>query len=120
MSVCNSAIIFKLLHTKYKNIDNNKTGNVSLTKAAKRITIMLVSVSVSFIVCTLPYAVLYQVDLNVSTYSYVVIILLMYTNHSVNIIVYYVSNSQFRRELRKMFCCKLDSQVHPNTDESTM
>ena len=109
----------KLILTKYKSTDTNKSGNVSLTKAAKRITIMLVSVSVLFIVCTLPYAVVYQVDLNVSTYSYTVIILLMYTNHSVNIVVYYTTNNQFRKELRKMICCKV--QVHPaNTEESTM
>ena len=116
MSICNVAIIIKLLMAKHKS----KPDSTALSKGAKRITIMLVSVSVLFIICTLPYAVLYQVNLDVSTYSYTLIILLMYTNHSVNIIVYYVTNSQFRRELRKMFCYKVNSQVHPSMDESTM
>ena len=106
MFLCNTAIVIKLILTKYQSIGANKNRNVTLTKATKCITIMLVSVSVLFIVCTLPYAVLYNLDIDVFTYPYTVIILLMYTNHSVNIIVYCTTNNQFRKELCNMFCCK--------------
>ena len=71
-----------------------------------------------FVVCTLPYAVMYQVHLDISTYSYAVIILLMYTNHSTNIIVYTVTNIQFRRELTKMFSWRRNGQIYPQTNDS--
>ena len=111
MFACNIVIVLKLLLAKYKKTaDNNEIGNMSLSKAAKGITIMLISVSVLFIVCTLPYAVIYQVRIDVSTYSYAVIILLMYTNHSVNIIVYSFTNKQFKKEMQRMlFRCNVNS-----------
>ena len=117
MFLCNTAIIIKLILTKYQSIGASNNRNLSLTKATTRITIMLVSVSVLFITCTLPYAVVYQIDLDRSTYLYTIIIVLMYTNHSVNFIVYYATNNQFRKELHNMFCCK-DQLTPGNTEES--
>ncbi len=115
MFLCNTAIIGKLLHAKHSG---SKSGASSLSKGAKRITMMLLGVSLLFVVCTMPYAVLYQVNLSYSTYSYAAIILFMYTNHSVNIIVYSVTNIQFRREFLKLL--KLDryfggNSVQPDT-----
>ena len=110
MLACNIAIVLKLLLAKYKKTtDNNEIGNMSLYKAAKGITVMLISVSVLFVICTLPYAVIYQVQIDVSTYSYAVIILLMYTNHSVNIIVYSCTNKQFKKEMQRMLNCSCNS-----------
>ena len=110
MLACNIAIVLKLLLAKYKKTtDNNEIGNMSLSKAAKGITVMLISVSVLFVICTLPYAVIYQVQIDVSTYSYAVIILLMYTNHSVNIIVYSCTNKQFKKEMQRMLYCSCNS-----------
>ena len=110
MLACNIAIVLKLLLAKYKKTtDNNEIGNMSLSKAAKGITVMLISVSVLFVICTLPYAVIYQVQIDVSTYSYAVIILLMYTNHSVNIIVYSFTNKQFKKEMQRMLYCSFNS-----------
>ena len=122
MLACNIAIVLKLLLAKYKKTtDNNEIGNMSLSKAAKGITVMLISVSVLFVICTLPYAVIYQVQIDVSTYSYAVIILLMYTNHSVNIIVYSFTNKQFKKEMQRMLYCSFkSSRVMPfSIGEST-
>ena len=115
--LCNIAIIIKLLVSKYKSGENEASGT-SLSKAAVNITVMLVSACILFIVCTMPYAVLYQVKIDVSTYSYAAFILLMYTNHSVNIIVYWFTNSQFRREVLRLFCCARTNQVHSITGSS--
>ena len=116
MVTCNIGIIVKLISAKR----GSKTVSNALSKGAKRITIMLVGISILFVVCTLPYAVMYQVHLDVSTNFYAVIILLMYTNHSVNIIIYAVTNIQFRRELTKMFSLSRNGQVYPQTDDSTV
>ena len=74
MLVCNIGIISKFILAK----TGKKTEGNALSKGAMRITVMLVGVSILFVVCTLPYAVMYQVHLDISTYSYAVIILLMY------------------------------------------
>ena len=79
MLVCNIGIISKFILAK----TGKKAEGNALSKGAMRITVMLVGVSILFVVCTLPYAVMYQVHLDISTYSYAVIILLMYTNHSI-------------------------------------
>ncbi len=117
MFTCNVGIIVKLLWSKFGEKES-KTGN-TLSKAATGITVMLVSVCALFIACTLPYAVLYQVNIDVSTYSYAAIILLMYSNHTFNIIVYSLTNSQFKRELLRVFCRSKDNQVHSTTEGST-
>ena len=116
MIVCNIGIITKLVLAK----TGKKTEGNALSKGAKRITVMLIGVSILFVVCTLPYAVLYQVHLDISTYSYAIIISLMYTNHSTNIIVYTVTNIQFRRELTKMLSWNKNGQIYPQTNECTV
>ena len=67
---------------------------------------MLIWVSILFITCTLPYAIIYSIDSNLSTYVYAFQAILVYINHSVNIIVYSITNSQFNKELRKLIGCK--------------
>ena len=102
MTLFNVTIILKLTLARFQN----KTESSSLSKAAKGITVMLIGVSILFITCTLPYAIIYSIDSNVSTYVYAVQAILVYINHSVNIIVYSITNSQFNKELRKLVGCK--------------
>ena len=102
MTLFNVAIILKLTLARFQN----KTESSSLSKAAKGITVMLIGVSILFITCTLPYAIIYSIDSNLSTYVYAVQAILVYINHSVNIIVYSITNSQFNKELRKLIGCK--------------
>ncbi len=112
MFVCNIAIVAKLLRAKFSS---DKSSANTLSKGARRITAMLVSVSAFFVVCTLPFAVLFQLHISRSTYSYAAILLLMYTNHSLNIIIYTVTNSQFRREIWRLFGLAGRGSVHPET-----
>ena len=102
MTLFSVAIILKLTLARFQN----KTESSSLSKAAKGITVMIIGVSILFITCTLPYAIIYSIDSNLSTYVYAVQAILVYINHSVNIIVYSITNSQFNKELRKLIGCK--------------
>lgn len=113
MGLVNIAIIGKLLHARFKHRDD-KSGPSSLSKAAKGITIMLIGASLLFITCTLPYAIIYEIDSNMSTYIYAVTALLVYVNHSINIIVYSFTNNQFRKELKRLLGCKVNT-VEPST-----
>ena len=100
MIVFNTAIVVKLFFAK-------KSGNQSsLSKAARGATMMLVGTCIIFVVLTIPKASMYKVSSGLSTYLHVFITLLMYTNHTINILVYTLSNSQFRKEARNFFGCK--------------
>ena len=87
MSIINLAIMFKLCQAKFQNNKDNKN---SLSKATKGITVMLIGASMLFITCTLPHTILYENHSDFSIYAYAVLVLLIYVNHSVNIIVHTV------------------------------
>ena len=111
MTIVNVAITGKLLFSK---LGSNQNVSSSLSKAAKGITIMLLGTSLMFIILTLPYAVMYSVHADMSTYGYTFILLLLYCNHSFNIIIYSIGNTQFKKEVFKLFCCGKFIQVHPS------
>ena len=106
--ICNTAIILKLVMSRYTE---QKATSISLTKAAKSITVMLVAACVMFIVCSMPYALLFDLYMDVDTYKYSFMTILLHTNHSINFVVYTLTNNQFRKELMKLFSCK-DNQIH--------
>ena len=116
MTLFNVAIILKLALARFQN----KTESSSLSKAAKGITVMLIGASVLFITCTLPYAIVYSIDSNLSTYVYAVQAILVYINHSVNIIVYGITNGQFNKELRKLVGCKRNKIESTSTNQLSM
>ena len=109
MSATNSAIIFKFMTAKCKNHSAEST-NQALVKAATKLTTMVVTVSVTFIILTAPTAVnkalwntiqisdnqMYRVFMNFT----------QYLNHSINGVLYCIVGSRFKNELRKIFCRK--------------
>ncbi len=119
MFIFNSLIIGKLLWAKRKS-RNGQVDSLALSKAATGVTVMLVSVSVMFIVFTLPYVIVYKAVNNVSSIAYAVALLLMYVNHSANIIIYSSANSIFKRALKQsvLSCCNR-GKVKPS-EPSTM
>ena len=105
MVVFNTAILVKFGFVKQQT-QENKVSNFSLSKVAKGTTIMLVVTSFLSIILTLPYAIFYNMQLSMSTYVYAIVLLLLYCNHSFDIIVYGFTSSQFRRELLKLCPCR--------------
>ena len=107
MFIFNSLIIAKLLWAKRKS-QRGEVNSLALSKAATGVTIMLICLSVMFILFTLPYVIVYKAVNNVSSVTYAVALLLMYANHSSNIIIYSLSNTRFRTALKQsmLACCK--------------
>ncbi len=100
----NTIIICKLLYAKFKSQKSNQTSAVS--KSAMSTTLMLLSVSVSFLILTTPVAVNFLVFRAnyanpvlgyITTYLY-------YTNHSCNALMYTLLSPTFRREIKRFFC----------------
>ena len=118
MFIFNTAIIFKLYQAKKENKEN-RAGSVTLSKAATGVTIMLVCVSIMFIVFTMPYAIVFHSGIDTGTYKYAVILQLMYLNHSVNIVVYSLTNSRFKKEMIKVLCFWKKNSIQPETDASS-
>ena len=105
MSTANCLIVLKFMMAKWKN-RHGGTESVSqaLSKSAVRGSVMLLTVSFLFIVLTGPYAFAYsRIMGNPSIIVYCVTIILNYLNHSINGVLYCVSGSRFRQELRSLF-----------------
>ena len=110
--IANTLIIIKLVIEKRRK-QNPQSAKSSLSKAANSVTTMLLGTSLLFIVLTMPYAILYNIHSDMSTYVYAIIFILVYSNHSLNVIVYTLTNSQFRKEMIKLCCCKKRVMVYP-------
>ena len=112
MVITNTLIIIKLVVEKRRK-QNPQLAKSSLSKAAHSVTIMLLGTSLLFIVLTMPYAILYKLNSDMSTYDYAIIFIFVYSNHSFNVIVYTLTNSQFRKEMIKLCFCKKRVMVYP-------
>ena len=96
--------------TKGKTGHNKSDSNV-------RLAVMLLVVSITFLLTTLPMNVLMIVMAFFQNYSdddyfrtniqlaRTVTELLMYTNHAINFFLYSASGEKFRRQIRLLFCC---------------
>ena len=112
MFLANGAIIYKFIGASCASgLSGTESTNQALIKAANKGTAMLITVTITFLVLTGPLAVIDRsVDLEIDPIPYSVMILLRYTNHSINAVLYCISGSRFRNELMKTFpfrlCCK--------------
>ena len=78
----------------------------ALSKSAVKGTVMLVTVSTAFIVLTGPSAIGFNAyRYSISPLVHESLLLLQYLNHSINAILYCISESRFRLELMKVFGC---------------
>ena len=112
MVIANTLIIIKLVIEKRRK-QNPQSAKSSLSKAANSVTTMLLGTSLLFIVLSMPYAILYNIHSDMSTYVYAIIFILVYSNHSLNVIVCTLTNSQFRKEMIKLCCYKKRVMVYP-------
>ncbi|VEL19072.1 unnamed protein product, partial [Protopolystoma xenopodis] len=76
-----------------------------------RVTKTLLSVSITFLVCYLPFAVVtllsFLVDHRRLNLAWPFTYALTYVNNCLNFPIYVISQPLFRRELRRIFCCCL-------------
>ena len=117
MFITNLALVFKFMRAKCKRYSTEST-NQALSKSATRGTAMVVTVSVTFLILTVPTAVdqallriihlarnpMYKIFMNFA----------QYLNHSINGVLYHIVGSRFRNELLKILCRK------ERTDDSSV
>ncbi len=101
MFIFNTLIVIKLLMVKWENRLGETGSNVTLSKAATGVTIMLICTAIMFILLTLPYVIVYKSVNNVSSLAYTAALLLMYGNHSGNILIYSSANSRFKKAMKR-------------------
>ncbi|KAK2149962.1 hypothetical protein LSH36_428g00027 [Paralvinella palmiformis] len=108
MITCNIAVVVKILNQQ------RKRGSSQETKV-QSVTIMLLTVCVVFLLCTLPITIyLSDTDSFESAYgccfsSYVlwpIFNMLLYLNNTTNFVLYCVSGTNFRQQLRAMLVCR--------------
>ena len=110
-----SAIIYKFLSVKWKNrLGDTDSTSQALSKSATTGIAMLFTVSFTFIILTSPIAIANAVRPDdIPTVLYNVLRGMAYLNHGINGVLYCVSGSRFRSELKNLITCKNDA--HPSS-----
>lgn len=138
--ICNSCIAVKVLlrwrnmqkivHSKATKHANRESAATNRNDNDSRLTIMLFTVTLVFLLTTAPMRVLiilfkwlYEQNLTRKQYALIYLLfrvseILMYINNSVNFFLYCVTGSKFRKELQKMLRNLRDRifKKHPSCD----
>lgn len=81
--------------------------------ARKRVTLMVITITVIFGICWVPDIIIHSIDyytsLSISQPVYAVIHTLVLFNSTVNPFVYALISQTFREKLRGMICCRFTS-----------
>ena len=109
MLLANGAIIYKFMRASCaSNQGGTESTNQALSKSAKKGTAMLITVSIMFIILTGPIAAIdNSVQVTVHAVIWAIVVLLRFTNNSINAVLYCVSGTRFRNELMKTFPFRL-------------
>ena len=112
MLIVNCAIIYKFLKTKWDNrYGTTQSTSQALSKSAMKGTAMLLTVSMMFLCLTAPVALSYAMTLVPDPVIYSITVLLVYSNHSINGVLYCIVGSRFRQELVNAFFCRRRTSV---------
>ena len=107
MFMCNFAILYKFIKAKFQSQNGGtESTNQALSKSATRGTAMLLTISFAFIILTGPIFVVNAIWPN-SAIPYLIFricITFEYVNHGINGILYCISGTRFRNELKKTIC----------------
>ena len=105
MLTANFLIIFKFMVAKWKSRQGGtESVHQALSKSAVKGSAMLLTVSFAFVVLAGPISIRNSID-NSPSLLYGVTVILQYLNHSINGVLYCISGSRFRKELRYFFNC---------------
>ncbi|XP_064639029.1 FMRFamide receptor-like [Lineus longissimus] len=116
IAFCNWSILYKVIRgqikrNKLQNPGGNKNGH---SRQLTSMTYMLTTVSIMFILLTLPASIFFIIQDHVEIITwqqnvelrliYAITNLLGYVNNTINFLLYCVSGTQFRREVFRMIC----------------
>ena len=104
MVLTNGAIIYKFMRASCaRDQGGTESTNQALSKSANKGTTMLATVSLAFLILTGPASFVNLNIKHIDPILLMVFVLLRYTNNSINAVLYCVSGSRFRNELKKTF-----------------
>ncbi|XP_068708163.1 pyroglutamylated RF-amide peptide receptor-like [Montipora foliosa] len=123
-----AVLYFRVVYTlwfhrpEHSAFDNRQQG---VLKVRKRVTLMVVTVSVIFAVCWISGAITYLVAIFSPTFgpgdvAYVTQSTVVMFNSAVNPIVYALINQQFIQKIKYMMCCRCRPKIHPIRKERKM
>lgn len=116
----NAIIIIQMSRARaiQKKMSNTPNQDSKGTNATNQITVMLMTVSIAFFFCMLPFGILqiftsyvYQPqDMTIALYAKLslanqVCTMLWMVNHSINVVLYSLTGRKFRHEMLSMFTC---------------
>ena len=116
----NMIIIVKLFKARKGN--NTGTSQNTMSKAAKSTALMLVSVSICFLIFTIPPSVLfvlYELSYDIDLKVYYILGVGFYINHGGNSIAYALAGPKFRREGIKFLCSWRKGRIEPSITSGT-
>ena len=112
MIIANFGIIYKFISAKLKTSqDGTESTSQALSKSAMKGTAMLLTVSFSFIILTAPIAlvnVIYKGN-QIPDTVFAITGGIEYVNHGINCVLYCISGTRFRNELKKRIGCHKDN-----------
>ena len=104
MGVANIAIIYKFIRAKLASKrGGTESTNQAMSSAAMRGTAILITVSVTFIVLTGPYSIIYAMSPYPPPYI-VTLLSLVILNYSINSVLYCIVGTKFRKEFIAKLC----------------
>ena len=93
----NLTIIYKFMTAKFKD----EITSTALSKSATRGTAMLLTISFAFILLSGPFGFLNALQTSAPQFVFWIALAFEYVNHAINSLLYCMSGSRFRKELRK-------------------
>lgn len=121
LSMFNVSIICRVLSRKYKSkssprITENTESLISRSTKVSQLTLMLITVSVVFILCSTPMSAYIigqpfweksaetNQEYAVIRLWWTIVNMLAYLNNSLNFVLYFLSGSKFRQQVKMFFC----------------
>ena len=115
MVLTNGAIIYKFMQASCaRDQGGTESTNQALSKSANKGTTTLITVSLTFLILTAPVVFYGMIVTEENVIVEAIVILMRYTNNSINAVLYCISGSRFRNELMKTFpfrLCRKDTNL---------
>ena len=106
MFTANCLIILKFMMAKWQSRQGRtESVNQALSKSATKGSAMLLTVAFAFIILTFPIVITFSIMVDPPQLLYGITVILQYLNHSMNGVLYCMSGTRFRKELRDLFNC---------------
>ena len=106
MGLANTAIIYKFVKAKLAaKRGGTESTNQALGNAAMRGTAILITVTITFLILTVPTNIILSIDFSTIPLLEPILYCLVLLNHSINGLLYCIVGTRFRKELIATLCC---------------